>query len=123
MSQILPHQRFLVRTYTLFFSVCTPFLEASSLFSLLCIVMIGVASFVGHCLQNIMMDHAGARLTRTLRADVFRHLLHLEVGFYDEDGHSLGALTSRLASDVADVTMMVSRAWGDVAQFVAYVHY
>lgn len=43
------------------------------------------------------------------------------MGFFDEDGHSLGAITSRLATDAADVSTMVSRAWGEVTQFIAYV--
>lgn len=67
------------------------------------------------------MDRAGAQLTRSLRTETFRSLLRQEVGFYDDKKHTLGVLTSRLALDTADVTVMVSRAWGDVAQFVAYV--
>jgi hypothetical protein len=81
--------------------------------------MVGVASLIGFGMQLISFDKAGARLTRVLRNETFQSLLRQEVGFYDEEGHSLGALTARLATDAADVTVMVSRAWGEVAQFIA----
>lgn len=82
--------------------------------------MVGIAALVGFTLQNVCFDRAGARLTRRLRAETFRTLLRQEVGFYDEEGHTLGALTSRLAKDVADVNLMVGRAWGELAQFIMY---
>ena len=83
--------------------------------------MVGVASLIGFGMQLISFDKAGARLTHVLRYETFQSLLHQEIVFYDEEGHSLGALTARLATDAADVTVMVSRAWGEVAQFIAYV--
>jgi ABC-type multidrug transport system fused ATPase/permease subunit len=80
-----------------------------------------LAALFGFTMQNVCFDYAGARLTRKLRSMAFRKLLTMEVGFYDEDGHTLGALTSRLATDVADVSLMVGRAWGETAQFFVYV--
>jgi hypothetical protein len=74
-------------------------------------------------LQNVTFDYAGARLTRKLRSSAFRALLSMEVGFYDEEGHTLGALTARLASDASDVSLMVGRAWGETAQFFVYVYF
>jgi hypothetical protein len=74
----------------------------------------------GFTMQNVCFDSAGAKLTRKLRSTAFRHLLHMEVGFYDEDNHPLGALTSRLASDAADVSLMVGLGWGETAQFFVY---
>jgi ABC transporter transmembrane region len=83
--------------------------------------MVGIAALVGYLLQNICFDHAGARLTRVLRATTFRSLMNMEVGFYDQPDHTLGALTSRLATDAADVSLMVGRAWGELTQFIVYV--
>lgn len=87
------------------------------------VVIVGIAALIGFAMQLISFDKAGARLTRVIRNETFQSLLRQEIGFYDEDGHSLGALTSRLATDAADVTSMVSKAWGEVTQFVAYVNY
>lgn len=95
-------------------------LKGANLYAFL-FVMVGVASFIGFALQLLCFDKAGARLTRVIRNETFQSLLRQEIGFYDEDGHSLGALTSRLATDAADVTSMVSKAWGEVAQFIATV--
>lgn len=94
--------------------------SGANLYSFL-FAMVGVGAFIGYCFQFICFDKAGARLTRNLRNETFAILLRQEVGFYDEEGHSLGALTSRLATDVADVTMMVTRAWGEVGQFIATI--
>lgn len=69
----------------------------------------------------VSFDKAGARLTRVIRNEAFESLLRQEVGFYDADGHSIGTITARLATDAADVALMVSKAWGEVAQFVSYV--
>lgn len=84
-------------------------------------VVVGIASLIGFAMQLISFDKAGARLTRVLRNETFQSLMRQEIGFYDEEGHSLGVLTARLATDAADVTVMVSRAWGEVAQFIACV--
>lgn len=45
----------------------------------------------------------------------------MKVGFYDMPGHSLGALTSRLATDASRVCSMVGTSWGELSQFISYV--
>ena len=42
----------------------------------------------------------GERLTRNLRVLTLRQLLQQEVGFFDDEAHSVGALTSFLAEKV-----------------------
>jgi ABC-type multidrug transport system fused ATPase/permease subunit len=69
--------------------------------------------------QTYFFELAGAKMTLRLRSMTFKALMRQEVGFFDEDGHSLGALTSRLAVDAASVGEMVTKVWGDVAQLTA----
>jgi ABC-type multidrug transport system fused ATPase/permease subunit len=46
-------------------------------------------------------------------------MLKQEIGFFDEDINSLGALTSRLAIDAANVNLLITKVWADVAQVAA----
>lgn len=69
-------------------------------------------------MQVHFFEHAGARLTRRLRAMAMHALMRQEVAFFDEEGHSLGALTSRLATDAAAVCDMITKVWGEVFQLV-----
>jgi len=95
-------------------------LEGANLYSFL-FAILGVAGFVGFAMQTMSLERIGASLTRTLRRITFQNLLNQEIGFYDQPGHTLGALTSRLATDAAHVTDMVSKAWGEIAQFVSTI--
>ncbi|KAI8806224.1 P-loop containing nucleoside triphosphate hydrolase protein [Cladochytrium replicatum] len=80
---------------------------------------IGIAGFIGIFLQGSNFELSGAAMTRRLRMIVFEALMRQEIGFFDEDGHSLGALTTQLAMDSSKVGDMVTKVWGDVAQLVA----
>ena len=48
-------------------------------------------------LGDRLMNSAGERITASIRADVFRHLLRLPMAFHDR--RSVGELTSRMSSD------------------------
>jgi ATP-binding cassette subfamily B (MDR/TAP) protein 1 len=41
-----------------------------------------------------------------------------EVGFYDDEDNSLGALTSKLAIDSKNVNELVTKTWGDITQII-----
>ncbi|KAI9344643.1 multidrug resistance transporter-like protein [Obelidium mucronatum] len=79
-------------------------------------VVIGMSTFVVFSLQNIGFELAGSALTRRLRLITFKAMMRQEVGFYDEPGHGLGALTARLAVDASKVGELVSKVWADLAQ-------
>ncbi|KAJ3036334.1 Multidrug resistance protein 1 [Rhizophlyctis rosea] len=81
-------------------------------------VVIGLAALVSFFTQVFSFEAAGARLTKRLRRMAFESLMRQEVGFFDEDGHSLGALTSRLATDAAAVCDMITKVWGDIVQLI-----
>ncbi|KAJ3123936.1 Multidrug resistance protein 1 [Physocladia obscura] len=81
-------------------------------------VIIGVGTFICFSTQFIGFELAGASLTRRMRLLTFKAMMRQEVGFYDEESHSLGALTSRLAIDASKVGELVTKVWADLAQLI-----
>lgn len=79
-------------------------------------VVLGIGAFIAFSTQVICFEIAGERFTERLRALTFEAMLKQEIGFFDEESHSLGALTSRLATDAANVNQLITKVWGDVAQ-------
>lgn len=64
---------------------------------------IGGGSFFGTLAQFAMLGISGERLTRKLRRRAFRCLLRQEMAFFDEKDNSLGALSTRLATEASSV--------------------
>jgi ABC-type multidrug transport system fused ATPase/permease subunit len=92
-------------------------MEGTNLYSFL-FVVIGIGAFVGFSTQVISFEVAGERYTKRLRADIFRAFMKQEIGFFDDDDNSLGALTSKLAIDSKNVNELVTKTWGDVTQII-----
>ncbi|GAB5593893.1 hypothetical protein Unana1_08793 [Umbelopsis nana] len=79
-------------------------------------VVLAIGAFFAFATKIICFEIAGERFTARLRGLTFEAMLKQEIGFFDEESHSLGALTSRLASDAANVNQLITKVWGDVAQ-------
>ncbi|KAJ3280944.1 Multidrug resistance protein 1 [Borealophlyctis nickersoniae] len=92
-------------------------MEGANLYAFI-FVIIGICALVSFFTQVYSFEVAGARLTRRLRSAALTALMRQEIGFFDEDGHSLGALTARLATDAAAVCDMITKVWGDVVQLI-----
>lgn len=73
--------------------------ESEILFWCLMYVAVGVMSLTGNVLRSGMLGVSGERMTRKLRAQSFRAMLRQEIGFFDRAENSVGALTTRLATD------------------------
>ncbi|KAI9205902.1 P-loop containing nucleoside triphosphate hydrolase protein [Polychytrium aggregatum] len=89
--------------------------QGANLYSFL-FAIIGVLGFFSFSLQFIGFEHAGGAMGRRIRLMTFNAMMRQEVGFYDEEGHGLGALTSRLAIDALKVGELVTKVWGDLFQ-------
>ncbi|XP_062841934.1 ATP-binding cassette, sub-family B (MDR/TAP), member 4 isoform X1 [Trichomycterus rosablanca] len=76
--------------------------ERVNLFSML-FAGIGVASFIALFLQGFCFGKAGEILTMRLRYKAFKAMMRKELGWYDDPKNSVGALTTRLATDTAQV--------------------
>ncbi|XP_054157883.1 ATP-dependent translocase ABCB1-like isoform X2 [Oppia nitens] len=72
------------------------------LYSMLFVVM-GIASGFASFFQIYLFGITGERLTMRLRKTVFTAMLKQEIGWYDMQENSTGALCSRLSSDASSV--------------------
>ncbi|KAI7874832.1 P-loop containing nucleoside triphosphate hydrolase protein [Lichtheimia hyalospora FSU 10163] len=90
-------------------------LEGANLYAFI-FVMFGLASILGFSSQIASFEVAGERYTERLRAAIFRAYMKQEIGYFDDEDNSIGALTSKLAIDSKNVNEMVTKVWGDIAQ-------
>ncbi|XP_061382310.1 multidrug resistance protein homolog 49-like [Danaus plexippus] len=54
-------------------------------------------------LQSTTFTHAGLRMTSRLRQQYFSALLKQEIGFFDKESNTVGAMCARLSGDAAEV--------------------
>ncbi|KAL7835875.1 hypothetical protein SRHO_G00282220 [Serrasalmus rhombeus] len=92
--------------------------ERSNLFSLL-FAVIGVISFIALFLQGFCFGKAGEILTMKLRYRAFKAMMRQDLGWYDDPKNSVGALTTRLATDTAQVQGATGLRMATLAQNVA----
>jgi ATP-binding cassette, subfamily B (MDR/TAP), member 1 len=63
------------------------------------VVAIGCGAFIGNILQFGMLGISGERLTRKMRILSFQALMRQEMGYFDDMDNSVGALSTRLATE------------------------
>ncbi|OON15699.1 ABC transporter, ATP-binding protein, partial [Opisthorchis viverrini] len=68
-------------------------------------LMLLVAAFylIGMCMEGYFFGVVGERLTRRLRDELFRAVVHQEIGWFDREENQPGVLTSRLATEATCV--------------------
>ena len=64
-------------------------------------VLIGAVAFIGNFAQLWMLGISGERLTRKVRKASFEAILKQDIEFFDAKENSLGALTTRLATEAS----------------------
>ncbi|XP_051921757.1 ATP-binding cassette, sub-family B (MDR/TAP), member 4 isoform X5 [Hippocampus zosterae] len=77
--------------------------QQKSLFFSLMFVVIGAVSFVTMFLQGFCFGKSGELLTMKLRLAAFKAMMRQDLGWFDNHKNSVGALTTRLATDAAQV--------------------
>ncbi|KAI1885483.1 hypothetical protein AGOR_G00204160 [Albula goreensis] len=92
--------------------------ERSTFFSLM-FAAIGVVSFITMFFQGFSFGKAGEILTMRLRFMAFKAMLRQELGWFDDPKNSVGALTTRLATDAAQVQGATGLRMATLAQNVA----
>ena len=65
------------------------------------IIMVGVISAIATICQNGLFALSGERMTMRLRQQSFATIVKQEIAYFDDEKNSVGALTSRLASDAS----------------------
>ncbi|KAH9508579.1 ATP-dependent translocase ABCB1 [Bulinus truncatus] len=97
----------------------------------LILVGLGVVSFITMFLQGYMFGRSGEALTKRLRDLTFRSMLKQDIGWFDDHKNSVGALTTRLASDASLVqgvtgirlgTALMSFANMGVAIIISFIY-
>ncbi|ORX63120.1 P-loop containing nucleoside triphosphate hydrolase protein [Hesseltinella vesiculosa] len=91
--------------------------QGANLYAFL-MTMIAIACLIGITLKLIGFEMAGEIYAKRLRSDVFRAYLRQEVGFYDDQANTSGAMTTRLAVDSKNVDEMITKTWGELVQLV-----
>ncbi|XP_053289020.1 ATP-binding cassette, sub-family B (MDR/TAP), member 4 [Pleuronectes platessa] len=76
--------------------------QRATLFSLM-FAVIGGVSFVTMFLQGFCFGKSGEILTLKLRLGAFKAMMRQDLGWFDNPKNSVGALTTRLATDAAQV--------------------
>ncbi|XP_054637381.1 ATP-dependent translocase ABCB1-like isoform X2 [Dunckerocampus dactyliophorus] len=78
-------------------------IRKQSLFLSLMFVVIGVASFFTMFVQGFCFDKSGEILTMKLRLASFMAMMRQDLGWFDNPKNSIGALSTRLSLDAAQV--------------------
>ncbi|XP_068998922.1 ATP-dependent translocase ABCB1 isoform X2 [Embiotoca jacksoni] len=76
--------------------------EKATFFSLM-FVVIGGLSFITMFLQGFCFGRSGEFLTLKLRLGAFKSMMRQDLSWFDDPKNSVGALTTRLATDAAQV--------------------
>ncbi|XP_011646882.1 multidrug resistance protein homolog 49 isoform X1 [Pogonomyrmex barbatus] len=79
-------------------------------------IVIGIITGISTFLQMHMFGLAGVRMTTRIRKMTFATMLKQDMGWYDEDSNSVGALCARLASDAAAVQGATGTRVGSMLQ-------
>jgi ATP-binding cassette, subfamily B (MDR/TAP), member 1 len=53
--------------------------------------------------QAFLFDVAAGKLTMRLRSKLFRHILRMDIAYFDDPKHSSGKICTRLATDVPNL--------------------
>lgn len=92
--------------------------QQSTFFSLMFAVIGGVA-FVTMFLQGFCFGKSGEILTLKLRLKAFTAIMRQDLGWFDDPKNSVGALTTRLATDAAQVQGATGTRLATFAQNIA----
>ncbi|KAF9570080.1 Multidrug resistance protein 1 [Mortierella alpina] len=78
-------------------------------FNALMLVVLGVAGMIGTALSVYIFELIGEKMARRMRTLSFRAIIGQEMAFFDQESHSTGALSSRLATDAYQMHEFVSQ--------------
>ncbi|XP_055846900.1 multidrug resistance protein homolog 65-like [Episyrphus balteatus] len=69
----------------------------------ICCLIIGIITGISCFFQTYLFNLAGAWLTIRIRSLSFKSIMKQEIGWFDEEKNSVGALSARLAGDAANI--------------------
>uniref|UniRef100_A0A2I2YEP9 P-type phospholipid transporter n=1 Tax=Gorilla gorilla gorilla TaxID=9595 RepID=A0A2I2YEP9_GORGO len=92
--------------------------QKCNIFSLI-FLFLGIISFFTFFLQGFTFGKAGEILTRRLRSMAFKAMLRQDMSWFDDHKNSTGALSTRLATDAAQVQGATGTRLALIAQNIA----
>ncbi|XP_049439803.1 ATP-binding cassette, sub-family B (MDR/TAP), member 4 [Epinephelus fuscoguttatus] len=104
---------------TVFANPDTEVVRRKTGFFSLMFVAIGAISFVAMFLQGFCFGKSGEILTLKLRLRAFMSMMRQDLGWFDDPKNSVGALTTRLATDAAQVQGATGVRMATLAQNIA----
>ncbi|KAJ3099209.1 ATP-binding cassette, sub-B (MDR TAP), member 4 [Phlyctochytrium bullatum] len=81
-------------------------------------VLLAAGAFVSNFTSISSFGIAGERLTKRIRLMTFTVLMKQDIGFFDMDKHSTGAITARLAEDANQIQGLTGRLMGTIVQTI-----
>ncbi|KAJ6823898.1 ABC transporter B family member 11-like isoform X1 [Iris pallida] len=93
-------------------------LKKDARFWSLLFMALGLMSFVAVPARSFFFALAGSKLIRRIRLMTFKKVVHMEVGWFDEQENSSGAIGARLSSDAASIRGVVGDALALLVQNV-----
>ncbi|CCO29186.1 Leptomycin B resistance protein pmd1 OS=Schizosaccharomyces pombe (strain 972 / ATCC 24843) GN=pmd1 PE=3 SV=2 [Rhizoctonia solani AG-1 IB] len=81
--------------------------------------IIAIVSAIAIAIQNLVFGMTASRLTSKLRTLSFRAILRQDIGWFDEDKHSTGVLTSTLSDNPQKVNGLAGVTLGAIVQSIA----
>ncbi|KAJ3190714.1 Multidrug resistance protein 1 [Irineochytrium annulatum] len=78
--------------------------------------IISIGAFLGNFIGIATFTAAGEKLTKRLRERTFEALLKQDISYFDEEKHTTGALTARLAEDAGLVQGLTGRLMSSIIQ-------
>ncbi|CAN1726187.1 ABC transporter B family member 15 [Linum perenne] len=82
---------------------------------------LAIASMIVNVVQHYNFAYVGERLTKRIRERMFSKILTFEVGWFDQDNNSSGAICSRLAKDANVVRSVVGDRMALIVQTISAV--
>ncbi|XP_055919170.1 multidrug resistance protein homolog 49-like [Eupeodes corollae] len=80
---------------------------------------IGILSGLANFIQTYTLNAAGTNLTSRLRQKAFKSIISQDIGYFDDQKNSVGALCSRLSGDCSNVQGATGSRLGIVIQSVS----
>ena len=82
-------------------------------------VILGLMGIFGNFMQHGVLGVTGEKLVRRVRTLSFRSLLRQDMGYFDLEGNSVGALAGRLSRDAGSVRGLTGDLFGTGANVVS----
>ncbi|CAB3235159.1 unnamed protein product [Arctia plantaginis] len=84
-------------------------------------ILVAAVAGISMCLQSFTFTTAGLKMTTRLRVKYFTALLAQEIGYFDRESNTVGAMCARLSGDAAEVQGATGLRIGLILQGISSV--